>query len=151
VSLVVFAQQKYREQTVLLLTKSTTTLIQTHCLLIARITYSVKKIICSLLTKIHEMKSMYVYILECSDKTYYTGVTNDLDRRLAEHNDGENPASYTFSRRPLILKYFQEHNDPIDAIEWEKKIKKWSKAKKEALMQENFQLLPSLSKKKFKK
>lgn len=44
----------------------------------------------------------FVYILECADKSYYVGVTNDLDIRLEQHNNGEDVNAYTFSRRPLI-------------------------------------------------
>ena len=93
---------------------------------------------------------MYVYILACSDKTYYVGVTNNLERRLKQHNSGINPESYTYSRRPLELKFYELFNDPISAIAFEKKIKKWSRAKKEALINNKFDLLLELSKKKFK-
>ena len=96
------------------------------------------------------MKTMYVYILVCSDKTYYVGVTNNLERRLKQHNSGINPESYTYSRRPLELKFYELFNDPISAIAFEKKIKKWSRAKKEALINNKFDLLLELSKKKFK-
>lgn len=94
---------------------------------------------------------MYVYILLCSDGTYYTGVTNNLKRRMKYHNLGINEDSYTYSRRPLELVYYLICTNPAAAIEQEKKIKKWSKAKKEALINENYELLPLLSKKKFKK
>ncbi|MBL0330303.1 MAG: GIY-YIG nuclease family protein [Bacteroidetes bacterium] len=96
------------------------------------------------------MKTMYVYILECSDKTYSVGVTNNLEQRLQQHNSGIHPESYTFSRRPVELKFYELFNDPISAIAFEKKIKKWSKSKKEALIKKQFDLLPELSKKKFK-
>lgn len=45
----------------------------------------------------------FVYILECADKSYYTGVTNDLDIRIEQHKNGEDINSYTYSRRPLVL------------------------------------------------
>jgi putative endonuclease len=96
------------------------------------------------------MKTMYVYILECSDKTYYIGVTNNLEQRLEQHNSGINQESYTCSRRPVELKFYELFNDPISAIAFEKKIKKWSRAKKEALINNKFDLLPELSIKKFK-
>ncbi|MCD4736871.1 MAG: GIY-YIG nuclease family protein [Bacteroidales bacterium] len=44
---------------------------------------------------------LFVYIVECSDGSFYTGVTKDLDRRVAEHNDGDNPKAYTYRRRPV--------------------------------------------------
>ncbi len=53
------------------------------------------------------MKSYYVYILLCNDKSYYTGVTNNLDERLAQHNSGYAVTSYTFKRRPVVLKFSQ--------------------------------------------
>ena len=92
----------------------------------------------------------YVYLLECSDKNYYTGVTNDIERRLKEHENGINQESYTYSRRPVKLKWFEEFQYIDKAIAFEKKIKKWSKAKKEALIEEDFDELAELSKKKFK-
>ena len=88
----------------------------------------------------------YVYILECSDKSYYTGVTNNIDRRLGEHNAGEDESSYTFKRRPVVLKYCEQFNDIKQAIELEKQIKGWSRKKKEALMQEKWEELIKLSK-----
>ncbi len=97
------------------------------------------------------MKIMYVYILHCSDETYYVGVTNNLEQRLCQHQDGVNTQCYTFSRRPNKLVFYELFNDPLKAIYFEKKIKKWSKAKKEALISKNYDLLPGLSKKVFKK
>lgn len=91
----------------------------------------------------------FVYLLRCSDNTYYTGVTNDVYRRLAEHQSGDDIHSYTYKRRPVQLVFFAEFSDINSAIEKEKQIKKWSKAKKEALINEKFELLPGLSKKNF--
>ncbi len=62
----------------------------------------------------------FVYIVECSDKSYYTGVTNDLDRRLFEHNNDNTALAYTYKRRPVILKFFQRFQDINQAIEFEK-------------------------------
>ena len=84
------------------------------------------------------MKFYYVYLLRCSDKSIYTGITSNLEKRVLEHSEGKHPKSYTYSRRPLELVYFQEFTCPDHAIEFEKKIKKWSRLKKEALIQENF-------------
>ncbi|WP_282144309.1 GIY-YIG nuclease family protein [Cellulophaga baltica] len=95
------------------------------------------------------MKTYYVYILKCFDKTYYTGFTSDLYSRLAEHNSGKHPDSYTFSRRPVHLVFYSEFTEASLAIDTEKKIKKWSKAKKEALINGDFEVLPNLAKKKF--
>jgi putative endonuclease len=93
------------------------------------------------------MKTYYVYILECSDKTNYTGVTNDIERRLLEHISGLNPESYTSKRRPVKLVWYTETNDINFALEKEKQIKKWSKAKKTALINEDWENLIQLAKK----
>ena len=89
-----------------------------------------------------------VYIVECSDKSYYAGVTNDLDRRIWEHETGYDKSSYTFKRRPVVLKYFQRFQDIKYAIEWEKQIKGWSRKKKEALFTENWEEIKKLAKSK---
>ena len=96
------------------------------------------------------MKTSYVYILLCSDKTYYTGVTEDVFRRFNEHQDGKYFGSYTYNRRPVVLVYYVIFTDIKEAILFEKKIKKWSKAKKEALINGQYEDLPNLTKKKFK-
>lgn len=96
------------------------------------------------------MKTYYVYILECSDSTYYTGVTNDIERRLLEHVNGVSPESYTAKRRPLKLVWYTDTNDINFAIEKEKQIKKWSKAKKLALINSDWEKLIVFSKKNFK-
>jgi len=87
----------------------------------------------------------YVYILKCADGSYYTGMTNDLERRFSEHSAGINPDCYTYSRRPVELVFSEEFNDPELAIEYEKKIKGWNRRKKEALIDENWDLLKELS------
>ena len=98
-----------------------------------------------------KIRFFYVYILKCADDSYYTGITNDVNRRFNEHQIGKHPESYTFSRRPVELVFYEEFTDPTIAIEYEKKIKKWSRAKKEALINDQCEKLPMLSKKKFKK
>ena len=96
------------------------------------------------------MKISYVYILKCSDKTYYTGITSNLEQRITEHKFGKHIESYTYNRRPIELKFYAEFTDISIAIQTEKQIKKWSKAKKEALINDEFDKLPNLAKKKFK-
>ncbi len=49
--------------------------------------------------------SYYVYIVECKDGFYYTGITNKLEKRINEHNEGKNITCFTYRRRPVILKY----------------------------------------------
>ncbi len=95
------------------------------------------------------MKIFYVYILECSDGTYYTGITSDLEKRVESHESGSYKNSYTASRRPLTLVFYCEFTEPQKTIETEKQIKKWSKAKKTALISGAFERLPNLAKKKF--
>ncbi|WP_430968144.1 GIY-YIG nuclease family protein [Spongiimicrobium sp. 2-473A-2-J] len=93
------------------------------------------------------MKVSYVYILRCSDGTYYTGVTTDLNQRLLEHQAGKHPVSHTYTRRPICLVFFAEFTCAHLAIEKEKQIKKWSRAKKEALIKGRYDTLPNLAKK----
>jgi len=95
------------------------------------------------------VKLSFVYIIHCSDGTYYTGITSNLEKRIFEHKSGKHPDSYTFSRRPLSLVFFCEFTDINLAIEKEKQIKKWSRVKKEALIKGDLLALPNLAKKKF--
>ena len=95
------------------------------------------------------MKRLYVYILECSDGTYYTGITNNIQRRLDEHQSGRNAGSYTFSRRPVEMVFYAEFTDFYFAIDKEKQIKRWSSAKKKALIDGKYNDLVNLAKKKF--
>jgi putative endonuclease len=87
----------------------------------------------------------FVYIVECSDGFYYTGVTNDVERRLWEHNTGIHPTSFTYKRRPVVLKYYQRFTDIHKAIEWEKQLKGWSRKKKEALFKDDWNEIVRLS------
>ena len=93
----------------------------------------------------------YVYILKCSDNSYYTGITNDLSRRVNEHNDGINPSCYTYLRRPVQLVFSSEFTEVTLAILFEKQVKGWSRKKKEALINDEWHLLPDLSKNRMKK
>jgi len=97
------------------------------------------------------MKQSYVYILKCSDNTYYTGVTSNLTNRIFKHDSGYYPECYTYARRPLELVFHCEFTDINLAIDKEKQIKKWSKAKKEALINGDFGSLINLAKKRFDK
>ena len=91
------------------------------------------------------MKNYYVYILKCSDDSHYTGVTNNLERRFTEHEEGIDSECYTFSRRPLEVVFYQMHNDFHQAIAMEKKIEKWSRKKKEAIILDKWETLKELS------
>lgn len=92
------------------------------------------------------MKSYYVYILLCSDNSFYTGMTNDLERRLHQHQSGSRKDSYTYNLRPVELQWFLQCTNPSEAIKIEKQIKGWTKRKKEALIKENWQDLILFSK-----
>ena len=89
-----------------------------------------------------------VYIVECKDWSYYIGVSNDIERRIWEHNTGQDENSYTYSRRPVELKYFETFTDVNQAIAREKQLKVWSRKKKQALIAENFDKHKELSKSK---
>lgn len=91
------------------------------------------------------MKFYYVYILKCNDNSLYVGVTSDVERRLMEHNAGKYPEAYTHSRRPVEIVFYQEFTEPNQAIDFEKKIKKWSRQKKQSLIDGNFDNLQNLS------
>lgn len=78
----------------------------------------------------------YTYILECSDKSLYTGWTTDLKRRLAMHNQGKG-AKYTLSRRPVKLVYFEEFVTKEEAMKREYAIKQLSRQEKLKLIMEN--------------
>jgi putative endonuclease len=72
----------------------------------------------------------YVYILECSDKTLYAGSTNNIEKRLQEHNNTRAGAKYTRARRPVKLVYVEICSTPSAALKREVEIKKLSRAKK---------------------
>lgn len=91
------------------------------------------------------MKLFHVYIVRCSDDSYYTGITNDINRRINEHNDGISLSSYTFKRRPVELVFYETFNDFRIAEQWEKRIKGWSRRKKEALIERNWDKLKDSS------
>ena len=91
------------------------------------------------------MKTAWVYILECSDKSFYTGLTTDIDARLRQHENGFYDG-YTSSRRPVRLVWCEDFDDLDQAIDVERQIKGWTRAKKEALIAGDFLLLHELSK-----
>mgnify|MGYP003638281657 CR=1 FL=1 len=83
-------------------------------------------------------KKYYVYIVECSDGTYYTGYTTDISRRVDEHNySTKKAAKYTRSRRPVRLLYSETYASVSEALKREYKIKKLSKKQKITLVNTN--------------
>ena len=79
----------------------------------------------------------FVYILECSDSTFYTGITTNLDRRLKEHNTSKVGAKYTKARRPVKLIYSKEFNNRSEASVEEARIKKLSRVEKINFLKNN--------------
>ena len=80
----------------------------------------------------------------CSDDSYYTGSTNNLELRLAQHQNGEG-SNHTKKRLPVTLVYFEEFQRIEEAFYREKQIQNWNRKKKEALIQLQFEKLPELS------
>ena len=74
--------------------------------------------------------SYFVYILECSDKSLYTGITKDIEKRLDEHNTSDKGAKYTKARRPVKLLYTEPSLDRSSASKREYAIKKLTRLKK---------------------
>jgi predicted GIY-YIG superfamily endonuclease len=88
-----------------------------------------------------------VYILECSDGSYYTGSAADLSQRLWQHEQGTVPSSYTYRRRPVKLLWTSEECwSYSQALRWERQIKGWSRAKKEALIHGDFETVHEIVK-----
>lgn len=86
----------------------------------------------------------WMYILLCSDGSYYTGSTNNLELRLAQHQRGEG-ANHTKKRLPVKLLYFEEYQRIDLAFFREKQVQGWSRKKKEALINGTPELLPQLA------
>lgn len=72
----------------------------------------------------------YVYILECADTSFYVGCTNNLEKRIEQHNESKWGAHYTKLRRPVVLKYFEEYKTLTETRRREAEIKSWRREKK---------------------
>ena len=96
------------------------------------------------------MSKGFMYILECADGSLYTGSTNDLERRLAEHKNG-NGANYTKTKLPVELVYYEEYSRIDDAFYREKQVQGWSRKKKSALINGENNKLPELARKFFRR
>ncbi len=93
-----------------------------------------------------ELGGASIYILLCSDGSYYTGITRrSVEERVSEHAQGLTPG-YTYTRRPVKLVFSEHYERIVDAIAAERRIKGWSRAKKEAYMRGDFSALVALSK-----
>ena len=86
-----------------------------------------------------------VYVLLCSDGSYYVGHAEDLGQRVRAHNEGRG-AAFTFKKRPVRLVWSEPHGTEREAIERERQLKRWSRAKKEALMAGDLTKLRELGK-----
>ena len=93
------------------------------------------------------MHGCWFYILRCADGSYYTGTSrsDDLETRVSQHNQGWF-GGYTARRRPVDLAYSAHFNSIVDAIAYERQVKGWSRAKKEALIASDLEALQRLSK-----
>jgi putative endonuclease len=91
------------------------------------------------------LNQYFVYILLCKDNPYYTGITNNLERRIQEHENGIDTSSYTCKRLPVKLVFHELFTDVNQAIAFEKQIKGWERSKKEAIINGDWHLLSELS------
>ncbi|AXQ30894.1 GIY-YIG nuclease family protein [Solimonas sp. K1W22B-7] len=92
----------------------------------------------------------WLYILRCADGSYYTGHTDNLDQRIAQHEAGTFEG-YTATRKPLLLVYSQEFSSREEALASEMQVKRWNRLKKEALIRGDFGGLRQAAKKNFKR
>ena len=90
----------------------------------------------------------WMYILKCSDGSYYVGSTTNLEIRIREHNDGVG-STYTALRRPVELVYSAKFTTIAEAYQAEKRVQGWSRAKREALIRGDYGALPALAHKDF--
>ena len=88
--------------------------------------------------------SFWVYVLRCADGSYYTGHTDNLQERIGQHQQGKIPG-YTVKRRPVELVYSQECTTRLEALNAEIQIKRWTRAKKEALFKRDWKEINRLS------
>jgi len=91
------------------------------------------------------LMQFWMYMLNCADGSYYVGHTDDLETRLAAHNDGSF-RGYTASRRPVTLAYAEVFDSRDEAFRRERQLKGWSRAKKAALAREDWTALQRLAK-----
>ena len=85
------------------------------------------------------MEGAYVYILECSDGSLYCGSTRqEMDARFSEHQNGMFKDSYTYRRRPVKLLWCEHFASITDAVDCERRLKGWSRAKKLAMVRQDW-------------
>jgi putative endonuclease len=98
----------------------------------------------------NEIFMAWMYILKCADNSYYVGSTKNLELRFEQHQSGKG-SRYTSGRLPVELVYGEEYDRVIDAYAREKQVQNWGRAKREALINGNPEVLPPLARKKFEK
>jgi putative endonuclease len=92
------------------------------------------------------MDGAYVYLLECADGSLYCGSSRkEMETRLSEHQNGHFPDSYTFRRRPVRLLWCENFPNITDAVDCERRLKGWSRAKKVAMIGQNWDEVSRLS------
>jgi len=95
------------------------------------------------------LTAIRIYIVRCADDSFYVGSTRtSLDQRIAQHNDGTF-GGYTSGRRPVQLVFSESFERIEDGLAIERRIKGWTRAKKEALIAGNLEALKKLAKKRF--
>jgi putative endonuclease len=97
------------------------------------------------------MNCFFVYILRCSDNSLYTGHTDNLEKRLSEHQSADCPSCYTSSKLPVELVFYTTFGSRDEAIDAERQIKGWSRTKKQALIENDFEKIRLLAKRTKKK
>ena len=85
----------------------------------------------------------YVYVLRCADGSLYIGATDNLEARLLKHNEGK-ASAFTAERRPVVLAYSEQCANRTGALQRERQLKGWTRAKKEALIAGDRELLRKL-------
>ena len=88
----------------------------------------------------------WVYIVKCADNSYYTGHTDNLEQRIAQHQQKYFPNCYTATRLPITLAFSQPFPTRVEALAAEQQIKGWSRKKKEAMMRGDWQEVSRLAK-----
>jgi len=90
--------------------------------------------------------AFWVYVLSCADGSYYTGHTDNLEKRMSEHVAGANAGCFTFNRRPLENVFTQSFPTRVEALSSERQIKGWSRKKKEAMIRGDWEEVSRLAK-----
>ena len=92
----------------------------------------------------------FVYMLRCADGSFYVGSTRNLEARMDQHNSGKG-SQYTSNRMPVELVFIEEYDNVGDAYTREKQLQGWGRAKRQKLIELNYEDLPALAKKIFRK